>query len=75
VNGLDDFVALVRDETGVPATRDNVSHPLDAVPGWDSVHLIALLTALERVTGRRLSVPDVLTASSLEQIYQMAARS
>jgi acyl carrier protein len=72
VNSLDDFVVLVRDEIGLPVTRDNVGSSLDQVPGWDSVHLLSLLVALERETSRRIAVPDALEASSLEHLYELA---
>jgi acyl carrier protein len=72
VNNIDDFIALVRDELGLPVTAGDASRGLDEIPGWDSVHLLWLLTALERETGRQVSLPDVLEAASLEQIYLTA---
>jgi acyl carrier protein len=69
VNTIDDFVALVRDELGLPVTTDTVGLEFDRLDGWDSVHLLTLLTALERATGHRISLPDVLEAPSLEHVY------
>jgi acyl carrier protein len=75
VNSIDDFVALVRDELGLPVTAEDAARSLDEVPGWDSVHLLWLLTVLEQATGRRLTMPDVLEAATLEGIYGLAVRT
>jgi hypothetical protein len=72
VNTIDDFVCLVRDEVGLLVSIEDVGVGLDEIPGWDSIHLLYLLTALERTTGRRISMPDVLSASSLAHIYELA---
>lgn len=72
LDNLDDFVALVRDELGLPVTVENAGDSFDQLAGWDSVHLLWLLTALERHTGRRISLPDVLEATSLEAVYTLA---
>jgi acyl carrier protein len=69
---IDDFVALIRDQLGLPVTADDAARGLDEIPGWDSVHLIWLITALEQQTGHSVSVPEILEASSLEQIYLAA---
>jgi acyl carrier protein len=73
MNGIDDFIRLVQDELGLPVTAEHADRALDQVPGWDSVHLLWLLTALERSTGRRVSLPAVLEAGSLADIYALAA--
>ena len=71
----DDFIELVRRETGLPLTEGDAGLDLDQVPGWDSVYLLSLVVALERSTGRRLSMPDVLEARSLRDICALAART
>jgi acyl carrier protein len=73
MNAIEDFLMLVRDELGLPVTAENAEQSLDQLPGWDSVHLLWLLTALERSTGRSVSLPDVLQAGSLADIYALAA--
>lgn len=70
---LDDFVALVRDELGLPVTREDTERSLDALDGWDSVYLLRLLTLLEQETGRSVSLPDVLEAPTLGHIYKLVA--
>jgi acyl carrier protein len=72
VNTVDDFVALVREEVGVAITTADLESALDQVGGWDSVHLLTLMMAMERRTGRPLSMPDLLEARSLGQIYRLA---
>ena len=72
MNSISDFAALVRDELGLPVTVQNVGLGFDELPGWDSVHLLTLLAVLERASGRRISLADVLEAPSLECIYALA---
>lgn len=72
MNTVDDFVNIIRDELGLALTTEDVGRSLDEVPGWDSMHLLSLITVLERTTGRQISMPDVLQASSLEHIYSLA---
>jgi len=71
VNSLEDFVALVRDELGLLVTSDDAHLSLDEIPGWDSLHLLWLLTLLEQRTGRTVSLPDVLEADSLNSMYSL----
>lgn len=72
MNTLNDFMALIYDELGLPLTADDATVSLSELPGWDSVHALALLTALERETGRVISVPDALEAPDLQHIYALA---
>ena len=72
MNSLDEFVSIIRDQLGLMVTRDDMNAGLDEIPGWDSVHLLFLLAVLERVTGRRMSMPDMLEASNLARIYELA---
>ncbi|AXK32426.1 acyl carrier protein [Streptomyces armeniacus] len=73
MNTLDDFITLLQDEFGLPVTIEDASRHLDEVSAWDSMHMLALLSALEQRTGQRISLPDALEASSLEDIYALAA--
>ncbi|MEV6166544.1 phosphopantetheine-binding protein [Streptomyces sp. NPDC052052] len=68
---IDQFVDLVGDETGLPVTVDDAALGFDQLPGWDSLQLLVLLTALERETGRRISLPQVLESGSLADIYHV----
>jgi acyl carrier protein len=72
VKTLDDFLALLRDGMGLPVGAADVDLSLDEVAGWDSVHLLSLLTLLERDTGREVSLPMLLEAGSLRAIYALA---
>ena len=74
MNTIDEFLQLVRDGLGLPVTAEDAERGLDEIPGWDSVHLLWLLTSLEKRTGRSISMPEVLEASSLGQIYAVAMR-
>jgi acyl carrier protein len=70
--GIDDFVSLIRDELGLEVTAADIDKGFDELPGWDSVYLLWLLTALERETCRQVSMPDVLEAGNLAQLYALA---
>jgi acyl carrier protein len=75
VNSIDDLVALVRDELGLPVSTADAARSFDDLEGWDSVHLLWLLTIMERETGHRIAMPDVLTAGSLQDLYRVAVAS
>ena len=68
---LEDFAALVRDEIGIPVTVHDLDRGFDELKGWDSVHLLSLVTALERASGRAVGLPEVLEAASLRGIYAL----
>lgn len=72
MSSIDSFLTLVRDDLGLPVDDTDVDRPLDEVVGWDSVHLITLLTLLERSTGRSLSLPAALEATTLRGLHDVA---
>lgn len=72
MNSVEEFVGLIRDELGLPLTVEDASRSLDELPGWDSVHLLWLLPTLERTTGRRIALPEVLAAANLREVYDLA---
>jgi acyl carrier protein len=72
VTTIEEFVALLRDQLGLDVTAADLATGLDHLPGWDSVQLLSLCTTLEQRTGRGLSLPDVLDATSLGRIYELA---
>ncbi|MFJ5932911.1 phosphopantetheine-binding protein [Streptomyces sp. NPDC003444] len=69
-----EFAELVRDEIGIDVTEAELDLPLDALTGWDSVHLLSLLVLLEKETGRQLSLPDFLDAGTLAAVHETATR-
>jgi hypothetical protein len=69
VNSIDDFLGLIRDGLGLSVTTDDAGRALNEISGWDSVHLLWLLTAMEQETGHTVSMPELLEASSLEELY------
>lgn len=72
MNSLDEFAELISDHIGIPVTGDDLRRNVDEIPGWDSLHVMWLLTVLERETGRRLSLPDVIEAPTLAHVYELA---
>lgn len=73
MNNIRDLIGLVRDELGLMITLDDIERELDELPGWDSMHLLWLVTQLEQRTGRSVTVIDVLEAPNLESIYGLVA--
>jgi acyl carrier protein len=55
-------------------TADDADRALDEIPGWDSVHLLWLMTTLEARTGRRISMPEMLEAATLAELYEVTTR-
>lgn len=72
MNNIDDFIAILRDELGLRIDTQHAGLKLDQVADWDSVHLLSLLTILERRTGHNLRLADMLEAATLEEIYAVA---
>jgi acyl carrier protein len=69
---IDDFVHLLHEELGMPVTVEDTRLGLDHLPDWDSLHMLSLLTVLERRTGRSISLPDALQATSLAEIFDLS---
>jgi acyl carrier protein len=72
ISTADDYLTLVREATGLDLDADALHRDFDSLPGWDSLHLLKLVSALERATGARVPVGRVLEARSLDQIRQVA---
>jgi acyl carrier protein len=70
---LDEFLEFVYRETGLEVAPAQADASFDDLAGWDSVYLLALLTALEKKTGHRVSLTDALEARSLADIYRTEA--
>lgn len=68
-----EFVQLVRDELSLPvADTGDLDADLDAIVGWDSMHVLRLVTAMEQRTGRRVPVGAMLVERTLRGIYRCA---
>jgi acyl carrier protein len=72
VKTIDDFLELLNTEIGLRVSAEQAELSLDRVADWDSVHLLSVLTVLERTTGRPVSLADALEARSLSDIYALA---
>ncbi|MFD9036268.1 acyl carrier protein [Streptomyces sp. NPDC059567] len=75
MKSLDDFLSLVHSEIGLSLTPKTVGAGFDELPGWDSLHLLTLLTAIERETGQRVPMTQVLESTSLHDIYALTAQT
>ncbi|GAA2011113.1 hypothetical protein GCM10009839_01420 [Catenulispora yoronensis] len=74
MNDIDDLIGLVRDELGLDLTAEDADRDLDELDGWDSLHVLWLITVLERDTGGRISLPELIEARSLQAIYDLAVK-
>ncbi len=72
MTSIDNFLTLVNAEIGLNLGKEDIGRDFDQLAGWDSLHLLTLLTALEQATGHSVSMPDVLEATNLEDIYDLA---
>jgi acyl carrier protein len=68
---VDEFVTLLHDEVGLPVSSEEMRLDFDQLPGWDSALLLQLIAVLERATGQRLSLPDVLGTRSLASLFDL----
>ncbi|MFF7476758.1 phosphopantetheine-binding protein [Streptomyces sp. NPDC008092] len=68
---LEEFIGLIREEIGLPLTVADADRALHDLHGWDSVHLLWLVTLLEERTGRSVSLVDLLEAPSLAAIHHL----
>ncbi|HEV2639000.1 MAG TPA: phosphopantetheine-binding protein [Actinocrinis sp.] len=71
MNSVEDLISLIQDELGIAVTADDVDRSLDQIPGWDSVHLLWLVTLVEQRTGRPTSLPDLLEARDIVGLYNV----
>jgi acyl carrier protein len=69
-----DFVRLLRDELGLDLEEADLDADFDQLPDWDSLHLLKLVTALEKASGRSVPVGRLLEARTLRAIHEMAGR-
>lgn len=74
MNTIDDFMALIRDELGLPVTAEDAALEFDMISGWDSTYMLWLVAILEQKTGRRITVIDILEAPNLEHVFDLVAR-
>ncbi|OKI22627.1 acyl carrier protein [Streptomyces sp. CB03911] len=67
------FIQIVRDELALPLAETDLENDFDKVVSWDSLHLLRLIAAMEKETGKRVSVGKLLSERSLRGIYTLLA--
>jgi acyl carrier protein len=67
------FIQLVRDELALPLAETDLENDFDKVVAWDSLHLLRLVAAVEKETGKRVPVGKLLAERSLRGIYDLLA--
>ncbi len=69
----DDFIRIIRDELALPLVGGDLESDLDQVVSWDSMHVLRLVSALEKETGRRIPIGRLLEERSLRGMYERVA--
>ncbi|MDS1270913.1 phosphopantetheine-binding protein [Lipingzhangella sp. LS1_29] len=69
-----EFLELLDEELGLRVTPEDLTCDLDALEGWDSLHLLRLMSALESRTGRGVRLTDVIEATTLGQVLDAVVR-
>ncbi len=67
------FIQLVRDELALPLADTDLESDFDRVVSWDSLHVLRLVAAVEKETGKRVPVGKLLAERSLRGIYNLLA--
>ncbi|MFF4650459.1 phosphopantetheine-binding protein [Streptomyces sp. NPDC001380] len=67
------FLQLVKDELALPLVESDLTDDFDRVVAWDSIHLLRLVAAVEKHTGRRAPLGRLLAERNLRGIYQLLA--
>jgi len=70
-----EFIRIVRDELSLPLADPDLDADLDQVVHWESVHVVRLVVALEKETGRRVPVSRMLTERTLRGIYEAVVKA
>ncbi|MFC5906015.1 phosphopantetheine-binding protein [Streptacidiphilus monticola] len=66
-----DFLQLVKDELALPLVQSDLEDDFDRVVAWDSIHLLKLVAAAEKYTGKRAPLGKLLAERNLRGIYQL----
>jgi acyl carrier protein len=66
---IDEFLEVVGKECGLHLAQDDLQTDFDQLAGWDSLHLLKLLSALEAATGRIFTATRFLEARSLADLH------
>lgn len=69
----EEFLTVVRDELGLAVTAEDMNQKFHDLTGWDSIYLLWLIVLIEKHTGRKINAIDVLEASDLHHVYELAA--
>lgn len=67
------FLRLVNAETALELDAADLAKPFDALPQWDSVYLLKVLTGIETETGATVSMAALLEVTSLADVLRALA--
>jgi hypothetical protein len=68
----DDFIRIVRD-LRLPMANPDLENDFDQAISWRSLHLVRLFVAMQKATGRRVSVARLFEERTLSGIYGVFA--
>lgn len=67
-----DLISLANEHLGTDLEPEDAGRELTELPSWDSVHLLRLVSLLERELGRPVPVAEMLQARSISEIWTVA---
>ncbi|BGE53225.1 acyl carrier protein [Klebsiella pneumoniae] len=69
---IEDFCNLVSNETGLDIDIGVISASFDSIEGWSSIMILMIANGFQRETGKKPSLPKLLKAGSLQELWVAA---
>ncbi|WP_058042451.1 hypothetical protein [Streptomyces roseifaciens] len=66
-----EFLTLLDEDLGLRLSVEDLSRDVDTLLHWDSMHLVRLLSVLERRTGKSIALNSLLEARTLNQARKL----
>lgn len=66
----EEFIAILDEEIGFSISMEDLKVGLDSLADWDSIMLLRLQLILERKLRRRIALPKLLEARTIEAIFE-----
>ncbi|MDJ0744617.1 MAG: acyl carrier protein [Xenococcaceae cyanobacterium MO_167.B27] len=73
MNSITDLIDLMQEVLELPITEQDINIHFDCLDGWDSLHILRLITSIEAETGQKIAVASILQARNIQEIYQLVS--
>ncbi|KIH99209.1 hypothetical protein LP52_08770 [Streptomonospora alba] len=73
MNSRNELLRIIDTELALPLAPEHLDVEFDRLEGWDSVHMVRLISAVERATGRQVDVSAALESRNLAEFLTLAA--